>query len=131
MALGLSLAACAIQSQESFDAAPFTAEATVARNYQAVYADIVRGARLCWSSGPMVSAAPAAMDVDAQLYPDLGYGEVYHYASGTVFLPYVLVRVERSGNQTIVRTKTGPAANAEAVFSDRAIRWANGDVTCR
>jgi len=27
------------------------------------------------------------MDIDAQLYPDLGYGEIYHYASGTVFLP--------------------------------------------
>lgn len=131
LTLSVVLSGCAIQSQESFDAAPFITEVAVARNYQAVYADIIRGARLCWGSGPIVSAAPAAMDIDAQLYPDLGYGEIYHYASGTVFLPYVLVRVERSGSQTVVRTKTGPAANARAVFSDRAIRWANGDVTCR
>jgi len=126
-----TLGACEIQSQASFDAAPFTAQERIERNYQSVYADVVRGSRLCWGSGPLVTAAPAALAVDAQLYPELGYGEVYHYASGTVFLPYVLVRVERSGSGALIKTKTGPAAQAKTLYSDKALRWAQGNVSCR
>jgi len=126
------VAGCELQSRESFDAQPFSASVTVSRNYQAAYADIVKGARKCWGDGPVFtgSVLPNGMNIDAQLYPDLGYGEVYHYASGTVFLPYVLVRIDRAGNGAKVSVKTGIQSGAKKLFGDPALRWATGDLSC-
>lgn len=105
-----------MQSQDSFDAKPFEVSYQISRKYQAAYADIVRGARKCWGAGPQITTLPQATQLDAQLYPDLGYGEIYSYASGTVFMPQALVRVERSGNGAVVRVKTGPQGGAQTLF---------------
>ena len=123
---------CSLQSRESFDAQPFEAATTVSRNYQAVYADVLKGARTCWGDGPVFtgSALPNAANIDAQLYSDLGYGEVYHYASGTVFLPYALIRIEREGAGAKVSVKTGIQAGAVKLFREPPLRWATGDFTC-
>lgn len=126
----IAAAGCELQSQESFDAKPFEASYQVQRNYQAVYADIVRGARKCWGSGPQVTTMPQGIQLDAQLYPDLGYGEIYSYASGTVFMPQALVRVERAGNGAVVQVKTGPQGGAEALFRRPPREWAMGSTEC-
>lgn len=128
----VGVAGCSLQSQESFDAQPFGATVTVSRNYQAVYADVLKGARKCWGGGPVFtgSALPNSIATDAQIYSDLGYGEIYHYATGTVFLPYALVRVERSGNSAKVSVKTGIQAGADKMFREPPLRWAAGDLTC-
>ncbi len=124
------LAGCELESQESFDAKPFAASYEVARNYQAAYADVVRGARKCWGAGPQITTLPQATQLDAQLYPDLGYGEVYSYASGTVFMPQALVRVERSGSGAVVRVKTGPQGGAQSLFQNPPRDWAMGALKC-
>ncbi|WP_449042324.1 hypothetical protein [Paracoccus sp. (in: a-proteobacteria)] len=123
-------AACEVQSQDSFDAKPYDADQVIPRNYQAAYADVVKGARNCWGSGPQITALPQATELDANLYPDLGYGEVYHYSSGTVFMPRAYVRLDKAGDQTRVRVKVGPVGGADQLFRDRAVRWAGGDVSC-
>ena len=124
------VAGCELQSQDSFDAKPFEVSYQISRNYQAAYADIVRGARKCWGAGPQITTLPQATQLDAQLYPDLGYGEIYSYASGTVFMPQALVRVERSGNGAVVRVKTGPQGGAQTLFRGPPQNWANGVVEC-
>jgi len=121
---------CELQSQGDFDAQPFDTSVQIDRQYQAVYADVVRGARLCWGAGPVVGTMPQAIQLDAQLYPDLGYGEVYSYASGTVFAPQSLVRIEQRGSGAIVSVKAGPVAFAQASVIDPPLRWARGEVRC-
>lgn len=123
-------AACEIQSQDSFDAKPYDADVVVPRNYQAAYADVVKGARKCWGAGPSVTALPQGMELDANLYPDLGYGEVYHYSSGTVFMPRALVRLDKAEEKTRVRVKVGPVGGGEKFFRDPAVRWASGEIIC-
>lgn len=125
-----TLAGCEIQSQEAFDAQPFDTTVGVSRQYQAVYADVLRGARQCWGVGPVVAAMPQAYQLDAQLYPDLGYGEVYSYGAGTVFAPQALVRIERSGAGATVSVRTGRIAGSQALFVQPALHWAEGNIGC-
>lgn len=129
--LSLILAACVMESQATFDAKPFEVTQTFARDYQAVYADIVKGARTCWEPGPMITGGLPNSDIlDAQLYPNLGYGEVYSYATGTVFMPRVLVRIEKQGSGSMVSVKTGPQAAKEKLFRAPPMAWATGNFTC-
>lgn len=125
-----AISGCELESQATFDAKEFDSTSYIPRNYQAAYADVLRGARKCWGSGPVVTAMPQATQLDAQLYPDLGYGEVYSYASGTIFMPQALVRIERSGDGSTVSVKTGPQAGKDTLFVRPPFEWATGKIEC-
>lgn len=122
--------ACTLQSQESFDTQPYDVDVAVPRNYQAVYADVVKGAQKCWGATPYFGTMPQSDQLQTDLYPDLGYGEVYNYASGTVFMPRVLVRIDKAGETARVRIKTGMTAGKETTYRRPALKWASGDTSC-
>ena len=123
----VAIAGCELQSADNFNSLPFERSDTVDRNYQAAYADIVSGARKCWGSSTI---GLNSIDLDMQLYPDLGYGEVYHYANGLVFMPYALVRVERSNDQAHVSVKAGVQGGRETLFLEPPFKWADGIIEC-
>lgn len=124
------LGACELQSQDNFDAQPFEVETIIPRNYQAAYADVVKGSRKCWGAGPRLMGLPSALELETNLYSDLKYGEVYSYASGTVFMPQALVRIEDAAGSAKIMVKTGPQAGKEKLFRQPPIRWARGDISC-
>ncbi|MGH1355336.1 MAG: hypothetical protein ACRBBS_09680 [Thalassovita sp.] len=130
IALIAGVAACSLQSQSDFDSQPFELVQTVPRNYQAAYRNIVKAARECWGFGPIVSVAPSSIELETELYPDLGYGEVYSFMSGTVFMPYALVRVEKVAEGSKISVKTGPQAASERLYLSPPAKWAMGDMSC-
>lgn len=131
-ATAMTFAACDVETRSEFDARPFEASKAVQRNYQAVYADVLKGARYCWDAkpDPLPTLFPQSIRVDAQLYPDLGYGEVSSSAIGTVKLVYALVRVEKSENGAVVKVKPSRLGTGRSIWLDPPMRWADGDISC-
>lgn len=128
-----ALAGCSVQSHEDFATRPFDTTVQVDRNYQAVYADVLRANRACYMPGPNVtlSILPSSIETDAQLYTDLGYGEIYTYQAGTVLVPFYMVRIEREGAGTRLSVRNGPMPFGANLITDRAVRWAHGDLACQ
>lgn len=127
------LTACSVQSHDDFAAQPFDTTLFVDRNYQAVYADVLRANRACYQPGPNVtfSLLPSSTETDAQLYTDLGYGEIYTYQAGTVIMPYYMVRIAREGSGARVSVRLGPMPIGDRIITDRVIRWSQGDLGCQ
>lgn len=124
----VAVAGCDLRSQGDFDAQPFEMQQTVDAPYQEVYARFLGEARKCWRPGVVVGT-PASIELETNIYSDLGYAEVYNYSTGLVFIPTALVRIERSGNASIVKIKTGPIAGKQIV-AKRAMSWATGSGKC-
>jgi hypothetical protein len=82
--LSLMSALIACDNPQAMEARPFEAEIEVARNYQAVYADTLATMRLCVRPGASFFPSPGETTLDAQLYSDLGYGEIRNGISGVV-----------------------------------------------
>ncbi|WP_412773988.1 hypothetical protein [Nitrobacter sp.] len=96
-------------------------------NYQEIYRRVSTTAKRCFArnTGPYSSYA-----VDADLYPDLGYGEVTLSLVNTITRNYYLsVRIEKQpkGSRLTMRTGNTLATNT---YIDRIEAWASGDDTC-
>ena len=111
--------------------APVEQEFSVARNYQAVYASSLSVMRKCLHPGSSFFPSPAAVTIEAQLYPDLGYGEIIHGLSGLAPGLFSSLRIMRAGSGAKVQIKTAnqiPSASANT----RAwlAYWATGGQQC-
>lgn len=91
-------------------------------NYQEIYRRVATNARRCLSTS---LNATATMTVDADLYPDLGYGEItFSLINMGVRNYYVSARVEREKTGARLIVRSGNSLGAErwkAMFFD----WAN------
>lgn len=125
----LMLAACV--SMQEHDVKPYDLTFTVQKTYQAVYADTLRAMRQCLNPGNGYFMSPVSEQMSAELYPDLGYGEITRYQANMVSIPWSTTRIERRGVGTLVSIKT----SSKAQYAQRLERawlayWAKGGRVC-
>lgn len=110
---------------------PFETEFRLDRNYQAVYADILRGAKNCLNPGFMMMPGMSTFSVDGQLYSELGYGEVSTGITGSIPMTTGTARVEKDGDGALVRIRTANGIpSARASTRDSLSSWARGEKMC-
>lgn len=89
------LAGCT--SQAGIDAQPARLTFTTPLNYQQAYANLYRGARTCLASA-------GGINVDGQLYSELGYGEVSVNGGGYMIAMEGRVTKDDAGSQVAIKT---------------------------
>lgn len=100
---------------------------TFQENYQEIYRRVSSQARMCLSAS---LGAYASNQIDAQLYPDLGYGEVtYRLSNFGVNNYYFLVKIEKKGDGTLVTSQAGNTL-APGTYMKLVRQWAHGDKAC-
>lgn len=127
-ALALALAAAAgvagcAPTQADLEKAQVSHVFRIENNYQQVYAQMNKGMRNCFTVGSMGT-------VDAQLYPELGYGEITNALQSTFsYSPQF--------NAKISRDQTGAVVQIKSVFGGRGRawypwmeHWAKGGIAC-
>ena len=89
---------------QDFDAKPYDIEFRLDRNYQAAYAGIYGAMRACYAGATIIIQTAR---VEGQLYPDLGYGEIYHGTTAVIPLHHSSIRIEKAGSGSLVKIKSG------------------------
>ncbi|MBY3043700.1 hypothetical protein [Rhizobium leguminosarum] len=100
-------------------------EKSYAENYQEVYRRLADTARRCRST-----TGSAAFTVDAQLYNELGYGEIT--MSMVSIYPrnyYWKAKVEKTASGSRVSAVSGNTSAQDRSLAD-VMRWADGDQHC-
>ncbi|AII27770.1 hypothetical protein B9J07_12900 [Sinorhizobium sp. LM21] len=126
-ALALLLAGCSTSSGD-LEANKSAARSVTSynENYQAVYRRLADTARRCQST-----AGTAAFTVDAQLYNELGFGEITLSLVSALYPRnyYWKAKVEKAGSGSKVSIVSG-----NTLAQDRTLRqiegWAAGDTSC-
>ena len=114
-----------------FNARPFNAELVVGRNYQAVYAGMLQTMRECFRPGTLFFPSPGATTLDAQLYPDLGYGEISTGITGVVPVTHNSVRISKNGVGAKVQIKTANSIESAQGRDQKWLAyWAKGGQLC-
>lgn len=117
----LALVACTSQAQ--MDKAQTQRVTRIGLNYQQVYANLNKGARNCF-------AVNSTGNVDAQLYPDLGYGEVTAATKSSVsYSPLLYAKVSAEGEGAVLQSKSLMAAGREGSLN-WVDYWAKGGIRC-
>lgn len=95
-------------------------------NYQAVFRRLSNTAKRCHTT-----VGAAAFTVDAELYGDLGYGEVTMSLVSTLYPRnyYWKAKIEREGSGSKLTVTSGNTLAKGRYISD-VIRWADGDTKC-
>lgn len=100
---------------------------TYAENYQEIYRRVSTTAKRCWAE-PI--SAQAAMVVDAELYSDLGYGEVaVSMVNWGARNYYVTTKIEKAQQGSRLTMRSGNAL--DDTRANFVLRWAAGDQNCR
>lgn len=125
----LGLAACG-PTQTTLDAMPYQRQFGLAENYQAVYARTFEKLRQCLGGGAgIISIPPISLEVDGQLYSDLGYGTMQVGANMPLgYEPAFQVRVDREGTGSIVSVKSAAPGDQ---FPAWAEYYARGGQVCQ
>lgn len=102
------------------------AEKTYAENYQEVYRRLSDTAKRCQST-----AGTAAFTVDAQLYNELGYGEISMSMVSALYPRnyYWKAKVAKTGSGSKVSVVSGNTL-AQSSMANLVIRWAEGGTSC-
>lgn len=100
---------------------------TYAENYQEIYRRVASEARLCYRGSV---GAYASAEVDANLYSDLGYGEVQNsvinYGTHNY---YWTAKIEKDGDGSKMTINAGNTLSASATTATLQ-RWASGGTGC-
>ncbi|MDA4848020.1 hypothetical protein [Hoeflea poritis] len=123
----LVLSGCVSSSQDLVESSSNKRTFTVSQNYQQVYRNISKTASQCLTRG-IVLSSQASWDVDAQLYSELGYGEIDFYLNNVGKDFYATAKVERQGSGTKVTVVSRERFKDR--FSDSFQRWAKGSTAC-
>lgn len=123
----IALAGCAASSVDGLKQSAAPQEFTTASNYQEVYRNIAANARACWSGGFLLSPQ-AQRIVDADLYAELGKGEVTMWMSnlGTSVYAHALIE-RRAPAETHVSVWNHPNWGQVVPAMET---WASGQRTC-
>lgn len=99
-----------------------------AENYQMVYKRILTQARECLDLGGTFAASNK---IDAQLYNELGTGEISYYLDNVVDMHFAVVKVRRSGDGAVVDIATGSQPGwANEKLLKQLTRWVDDDTDC-
>lgn len=127
IALLIVLTGCSTSSEslESSKSA-VRSEKRYAENYQEVYRRISTTAKRCQQT-----AGTAAFNVDAQLYNELGFGEITLSLVSALYPRnyYWKAKVEREGSGSKVSIVSGNTL-AQGSTLRQVERWAGGDTNC-
>ena len=126
VAVALTLCGCSTTPAQLEEKAAPTVQ-PFAENYQEIYRRVSGPARRCVAAN---LNAYASMAVDADLFPDLGYGQItISLINLGVRNYYASAKIEKQakGSQITVRTGNTLAANNMA---QNILRWASGDENC-
>lgn len=124
-----ALAACT--TMEAHDAKPYAVRFELRENYQAVYARTLQVMRRCLNPGGGSPFSHVTEQMDAQLYPDLGYGEIARYQANVVAIPWSTTRFTKQGEATVVSIKTSSQfAFAQRQSTAWLAYWAKGGTEC-
>lgn len=100
---------------------------TYTENYQEIFRRVSTTAKRC-EAGNM--NATASMAVDAQLYSELGYGEISRsLINYGVRNYYWNAKIERAGIGSKMTVTAGNTINNQSMINN-VIRWASGDQNC-
>lgn len=117
----IAVAACTTQAQ--MDAEPVQRVTRFDLNYQQVFANLNKGARNCYEVASLSS-------VDAQMYSDLGYGEVSAAVTGGfTHQPIMYAKISRDGSGAVMQSKTAGSRGREGTLN-WVEYWARGGLTC-
>ncbi|WP_430251265.1 hypothetical protein [Neorhizobium sp. DAR64860/K0K1] len=126
-ALALALAGCSTSSAnlESSKSAA-RSEKVYPENYQLVYRRITDTAKRCHQT-----AGTAAFNVDAQLYNELGFGEITMSLVSALYPRnyYWKAKVEKAGSGSKVSIVSGNTL-AQGSTLRQVSKWADGDTAC-
>jgi len=124
--LGLALSACSSTPQDLETKSAPTVQ-TYTENYQGIFRRVSTTAKRCEAGN---INATASMAVDAQLYSELGYGEIsrslINYGARNY---YWNAKIERSGTGSKMTVTAGNTINNQSMINNVA-RWAAGDQNC-
>lgn len=100
---------------------------TYTENYQEIFRRVSTTAKRCEAGNVN---ATASMAVDAQLYSELGYGEIsrslINYGARNY---YWTAKIERAGTGSKMTITAGNTINNQSMINN-VIRWASGDQNC-
>jgi hypothetical protein len=123
-----ALTGCVATSTAETDPAP---SFSVAKNYQQVYADILRGAKNCVQPGISLFPGDSMLYVEGQLFNELGYGEVVIGSRGMI--PFIItttrVAKEGAGARVTIHADYGLGYVRES-WRNSITHWAKGELMC-
>lgn len=100
---------------------------TYTENYQEIFRRVSSTAKRCESGNV---SAMASLQVDAQLYSELGYGEISRsMINYGVRNYYWMAKIEKVGTGAKMTVRAGNTVNNPAMINN-VIRWAGGDQGC-
>src|SRR3569623_578104 len=100
---------------------------TYTENYQEIFRRVSTTAKRC-EAGNM--NAVSSMAVDAQRYPDLGYGEISRSLIDMGARNYYwTAKIEKVGTGAKMTLRAGNTINNQTMI-DNDLRWADGDQNC-
>ena len=128
--VSLSLVTCSTTPQAlEKDSGTRSATLEFSENYQAVYKRIFDTAKACAETGFLFSPQ-ASMNVDAQLYSELGMGEItYSLLNMSIRNYYWKAKIEKDGAGSKLTIYSGNTLR-NAVWLDKIKSWANGSTSC-
>lgn len=125
--LGASMLAGCSSTPAELEAKSAPAVQSYSENYQEIYRRVSTTAKRCESGNV---SAMASLAVDAELYSELGYGEISRsLINYGVRNYYWTARIERAGTGSKMTVRAGNTVNNPSMISN-VIRWAGGDQTC-
>jgi len=128
-AAGLTLAGCST-TPDSLKTSTAPQVTTYPTPYQEVYRRVVNEARVCYGGGIVSIGTTATGELDAELYPDLGFGEVSSsMVNHGVRNYYWSAKIEKEGAGTRMTVHAGNSLDAPAATA-RLQNWAAGGSGC-
>lgn len=125
-AISIAISACSTTPRDLEQSTPAHVT-TYQENYQEIYRRVSSESRRCYSGN---MGAYASAEVDAQLYPDLGFGEITssldNYGARNY---YWSVKIEKVGEGARMTVNSGNTLNSSAAVSQMQ-RWAAGGSGC-
>ncbi len=125
VAFSVTLLSGCMQTAEQFEAKPYAVRENVALNYQAAYQRIAAGLYRCAPPGGLPYGGTT---LEAQLYPDLGYGEARTGTASAIIMQTV-ARIEKNGSGATISTKSSMPKHVQWEH-DRFVAWALGATAC-
>lgn len=125
----LALVGCATYGDVSVG--PPAAVVDLPMNYQAVYANALHTMRTCMNPGMTVIPGATSVKIEADLFSDLGYGEITVGLSGGMPDTFSVTRIEKTASGSRLSIWSGNMLPAPAA-RDRAwiVSWAKGGKSC-
>ena len=122
------LASC-VTSTEKLEksSSTLTAERTYSENYQEIYRRVSGEAKRCMAVNMLLYSS---MEVDAELYTELGFGEVtWSLINIGVRNYFMKVKIEKMGTGSKLTIASGNTLNKQGVIN-RVLLWAGGGKDC-